>query len=112
MYAQLTWEVEPTSIRLTKMDGSSIVIKRFDCIYFMKSSLQLKTREGIIAQVIGFNYTVGDGYVRGIYYTPYRTEEYRWSTPITPMRKIYDCDLDSIQITGCPLEKSGYENYD
>ena len=112
MYAQLTWENEHTSIRLKRTDGTITVIKRFDCIYFQKSSFQTNEKEKVLAQVIGFNYATGEGYVRGIYYTPYRMNESRWSTPITPMRKINDCDLDSIQVAECPLEKSGYENYD
>ena len=112
MYAQLTWEVEHTAIKLRRSDGTSTVIKRFDCISFQRSSLQMREKDEVLAQVVGFNYAIGEGYVRGIYYTPYRKEESRWSTPITPMRKILDCDLDSICVTECPLEKSGYENYD
>ena len=104
-----------TGINFIFRDNPSKVlsIKKYDCILFINSY----NNNTVIAKVLGFRGGVGlNSIVTGIFYTPYRVEESRWSTPHPKMLEfsihLNQLELNSIIKIDCPLGNDGYMRFD
>tara|TARA_A100000164_G_C21873165_1_gene756270 strand:- start:637 stop:972 length:336 start_codon:yes stop_codon:yes gene_type:complete len=94
---QIIWNNKHDSIKLIKTNGKELILNNLDFIQFNRDidDKKIKTK----AQIIGFTFSETSPPKEILFY-PYRDEQKRWATPIImgKQRKIYNNDLDSIEI--------------